>query len=457
MLRDSCLACSDTNTNTFVERIIEIKENVPSIAVGVIVKNTPGRPMLDTAYHSSYEGVSYLGTPFDDDDKAEEPFRTLCETSDSVVLEDESGRVELNGSIDVNGLATGVVVAVEGVVGSTGVLDVTNMYFPSQAPQDSEDDQLDDKVNVMLLSGLDCGGPEGETSLKRELLVDYLTGHFASDEGSNIARVVIAGGGCSKPIRPETSASAGKWGWGNGIKAKNEDSNATLSIRELDLFLGELVSGGIPVDYIPGLHDPTNANWPQKPMHPCLLPNSGCFVNMLSRSTNPYEAKIGGRCFLGSDGMNIMDLRRFIAKKCITECEDEVDDEGNMVESKVEIKEMSPLETLELALKFHHIAPTGPDSLPTFPFSDTDPFVMVKTPHVFFAGNCDEYETKLLEGCPGVKTRLICVPSFSKTGEAVILNLKTMDCTVVKFSGTVERGEEVTSQDGSPDEKKIEE
>ena len=31
------------------------------------------------------------------------------------------------------------------------------------------------------------------------------------------------------------------------------------------MFLGELCASGVPVNYIPGLHDPTNANWPQKP------------------------------------------------------------------------------------------------------------------------------------------------------------------------------------------------
>ena len=35
------------------------------------------------------------------------------------------------------------------------------------------------------------------------------------------------------------------------------------SLRELDLFLSELLASGIPVDYVPGWHDPTNASWPQ--------------------------------------------------------------------------------------------------------------------------------------------------------------------------------------------------
>jgi len=451
MLRDRCLSNANVNgSHSVIPRIIELAENVPSTAVGTIVKNTPGRPVLDTAYHSSYEGVSYLGTPFGDSE-TEEPFHTFCNTSDSVVLEDESGRVELEGNLDMDGLATGVVVAVEGVVGNTGVMNVTKIHFPSKAPQDPADDSIDDDANIMILSGLDCGGAEGETSLKRELLVDYLTGHFASEEGSNIARVVIAGGGCTKPIKPENMSPFGNWSNGNKAKKEVDKSNVTLPIRELDLFLGELVSSGIPVDYIPGLHDPTNANWPQKPMHPCLLPNAGCFVNMLSSSTNPYEAKIGGRCFLGSDGLNVMDLRRFIAKKCTTGSEDEVDDEGNTIEPKVEMKEMSPLETMESVLKFHHIAPTGPDSLPTFPFIETDPFVIEKTPHVFFAGNCDEFETKMLESA-GVKTRLVGVPSFARTGQAVILNLKTMDCTVIEFAD-VQRQD--SNNDCIMDEKKM--
>ena len=407
----------------------------------------PGRPVVETAYHSSYEGVSYLGTPYMDD----EPFRHYCNDKDTLVLEDESGRVELAGDIDIDSLATGVVVAVEGVVGHTGIMTVSKVHFPDMVPQDPVEESVsDDDVSILLISGLDCGGADGSISLKRELLVDYLTGHFAAQQGANVARVVIAGGGCTKPIKPENLMPYGSWS-NNKKKVTEDTSNATLPMRELDLFLGELCAGGIPVDYIPGLHDPTNANWPQKPLHSCLLPNAECFVNMLSRCPNPYEAKMGGKCFLGSDGLNISDLRRFITKKITSEMEDEVDDEGNTIEPTAETVEMTPLEALECSLKFNHMAPTGPDSLPTFPFKkeDGDPFVLENTPHVYFAGNCEEFETKLVES-EGATTRLVCIPSFAETGQAILMNLKSLDCTVIEF------GDVPTGPYGG-DEKKMEE
>ena len=45
---------------------------------------------------------------------------------------------------------------------------------------------------------------------------------------------------------------------------------------------------------VPGYHDPTNANWPQRPPHPCLLPQGCGYVDMFGRGTNPFECIIGG-------------------------------------------------------------------------------------------------------------------------------------------------------------------
>uniref|UniRef100_A0A7S3QFL3 DNA polymerase alpha/delta/epsilon subunit B domain-containing protein n=1 Tax=Chaetoceros debilis TaxID=122233 RepID=A0A7S3QFL3_9STRA len=474
-----------------IPRIIELKEGVSSIAVGTIIKTTPARPAMDTAYHSSYEGISYLGAPYDDingdgdkdeDEKKEtkEALSHYCSAGDTIVLEDESGRVELDLTSEMDGgynLVTGVVVAIEGTVQADGLMVVSAVYFPTTPPQASDevgaeadadvDMDVDDEgegegeddVNIMFLSGLDCGGTDATLSLKRELLVDFLTGHFSPGQGSNIARVIIAGGGCTKPTRPAGMVPYGDWNASANSSKSNDkekeksEDDVTLPIRELDLFLGELCAAGIPVDYIPGLHDPTNANWPQKPLHACLLPNATCFVNMLTRCTNPYDAIIGGKEFIGSDGMNIADLKRYVSKQndsistALDEDidEDDVDENGNIVVPSAPLNKSSggnalrsftSVEALELALKFNHIAPTGPDSLPTFPFKDNDPFVFETTPHVFFAGNCNEYESKIVEqknSDESKKTLLLCVPSFALTGQAVMINLKSLKCTIVEF------------------------
>ena len=76
------------------------------------------------------------------------------------------------------------------------------------------------------------------------------------------------------------------------------------------------------------------------------------------------------------------------------------------------------------------MAPTGPDSLPTYPAFEDDPFVMDVKPDLYFAGNCDGYATKVTEA----GTRLVCVPTFDTTGQAVLVNLRTMDCEVIGFA-----------------------
>lgn len=91
----------------------------------------------------------------------------------------------------------------------------------------------------------------------------------------------------------------------------------------------------------------------------------------------------------------------------------------------------SEMDVLEMTLRSRHIAPTGPDSLPCYPFVDSDPFVMGNddVPHVYFAGGCQRFETKVFEG-----VRLVCVPNFDSTKEAVKLNLVTREVEVLSFA-----------------------
>ena len=154
----------------------------------------------------------------------------------------------------------------------------------------------------------------------------------------------------------------------------------------------------------------------------------------------------GGVKVLGSDGLNIADLRRFLTTiTSETSMKDGEEDEA----TSDKVSASSCIDALNQTLNYGHIAPTGPDSLPTFPSSESDPFVLNTRPTVYFVGNCDEFETRLVD-CNGDKidesaddsskndgkdvTRLVCVPSFALTGEVVMVKLKSLECEVLSFN-----------------------
>ena len=372
---------------------------------------------------------------------------------------------------------------------------------------DDDDDDDDDGPVLLLVSGLGCGsdspadaaspGGGGGSSLavRREMLLEYLTNPTLSD-GASVCRVIVAGGGIGPPRRAPTAATIRDdgddreaAGGGGGVGGESSNGNTggkrrrdynvvaasesstknsrtndaaarvANSLRELDLYLSEMLASGIPVDYVPGWHDPTNASWPQRPLHPCLLPYSASYGdNMFGRGTNPYECLLGGGDgdkgggdgvrVLGSDGLNVADLRRFLSTKKGGDDDLTADDSGG----GVGFAAPSCIDALHRTFAYGHVAPTGPDSLPTFPSCEFDPFVMSSRPDVYFAGNCDEFETRLVDGrgdaidergaaaasatanYAGAVTRLVCVPSFALTGEVVLVKLRSLECEVLSFS-----------------------
>ncbi len=363
---------------------------------------------------------------------------------------------------------------------------------------------------LLLVSGLWCGsdspaddvraaGGGGSLAVRREMLLEYLTNPTLSD-GASVCRVIVAGGGIGPPRRPaairddEVDRDRGAGGGGGGgvepnggngngngkrrrdynVVAASESSTKSSrtndaaarvahSLRELDMYLSEMLASGVPVDYVPGWHDPTNANWPQRPLHSCLLPSSVSYGDMFGRGTNPYECLLGGGHdddddddrgdgnggggvrVLGSDGLNVADLRRFLATRGGGDGATPDDCGGGGGAGFVV---PSCIDALHRTLVYGHVAPTGPDSLPTFPSCEVDPFVLTSRPHVYFAGNCDEFETRLADGRgdaidegtaavandAGAVTRLVCIPSFALTGDVVLVKLRSLECEVLSFN-----------------------
>lgn len=81
------------------------------------------------------------------------------------------------------------------------------------------------------------------------------------------------------------------------------------------------------------------------------------------------------------------------------------------------------------------MAPTAPDTLFCYPFTDRDPFILTRTPDVYFVGNQPRFETRLVESDKDskVKARVVLVPSFAETGEIVLVNCATLETKLVRF------------------------
>ena len=47
----------------------------------------------------------------------------------------------------------------------------------------------------------------------------------------------------------------------------------------------------------------------------------------------------------------------------------------------------SALDGMECTMRWSHLAPTCPDTLGCFPYTDSDPFIAKSRPHVNFVGN----------------------------------------------------------------------
>ena len=65
---------------------------------------------------------------------------------------------------------------------------------------------------------------------------------------------------------------------------------------------------------------------------------------------------------------------------------------------KVSNINISTVDWLERTLEWLHFAPTAPDTLAEFPFDQSDPLVINEYPNIYFVGNMEKFETKLVEG-----------------------------------------------------------
>ena len=220
---------------------------------------------------------------------------------------------------------------------------------------------IDSSPLVVFISGLDLANTD-HSALSLDFFQQWIYGNFLITstedlEPSNVVRVIIVGNSIrASPAKQQKNMSA--------MTLRTVDTKDMLnSLKTLDEIVANL-SQSVDVDLMPGEFDPSNQMLPQQPFHHCMFPKSA--VNKSFNGVpNPYQFEIEDRLMLGTSGQNIDDIRKFTT----------IDD---------------PIECMKNTLKWSHVAPTCPDTLPCYPYYNEDPFIISKCPHVYFCAQNDE-------------------------------------------------------------------
>ncbi|RNF19977.1 putative DNA polymerase delta subunit 2 [Trypanosoma conorhini] len=381
---------------------------------------------------------------------------SLCTPTDEVYMEDSSGRVLLEG-VPVDLLCTGLVLGVDGTLRENGQLSVHSYAFtdlreiyvprllPSAAPLPP--------CYVGIVCGLGLGSPQapdaagalGRTMV--ELLVDYLSGHVGDDavvaQASRIARLVVAGNSIAPTdelrLKRKVKLDPADHTRLSDDRQEGDSVTSATLMGELDAVLARLADT-VELDLMPGDQDMTNAFQPQQPLHPLLLPEAAR-RSSLKLVTNPYEFHAfpgeaaaattkaeGGTIFFVCAGSNLNDVSR-------------------------ETRYRTSLDAMTMLLRCGCACPTAPNTLFSYPFKVSDPFVFPSAPHCFVCCDQPEMQTRWVplesfdpargestnEEAPedeSAGVRLICVPPFSQTGTLVLVDVNSprLDTIVVNFA-----------------------
>ncbi|XP_071448293.1 DNA polymerase delta subunit 2 [Hetaerina americana] len=344
------------------------------------------------------------------------PRSNFTDDSDTLILEDELQRIRLIGNVDIHESVTGVLCAVYGCENSDGHFVVDGICWagtPEKEKANSTKLDLPPSIRdsppsyILLISGLDISSLSGDSLLPMQMLADWITG-MAGDPGEQeqqirrIVRIIIAGNSvCGRVGRKGTGLhSAITTPIGSGASARGA-AGSLKAVQTCDDILTQLAAS-VPVDLMPGECDPANFMLPQQPLHQCMFPKSSRYPTFHG-VTNPHECEVGGKLVLGSSGQPVDDIARF----------SRLDD---------------PLTILRTSLIWGHLAPTCPDTLSCYPYFEDDPFIIFQKPDLYFAGNQNKFQTEIYEG-----TRLVCIPEFSTSKTAVLVNLSTLECEPINF------------------------
>lgn len=432
-----------------VERVLDVRQGQACWVVGTVFMQMGLKP--DVLDDISKE--HWIAAP-----PPREKYMSPDGTGDEIMLEDESGRLQISGSIlREHPLVTGAIIAAIGSENKHGVFEVIDIRVADLPPQPERwalsrppSTTPPSPKKIAIVSGLNISGTSTD-SLALDLLLEYLLGEAGdASSASQITRLVIAGDSISKgspiPTREDLAMRSKMSGSGTGAVARKFGYDASAynaaPIERLDAFLAELLPS-MPVTILPGASDPANVAVPQQPLHPALFRHSRAYMKSpaadeaepgwLDAVTNPWEGEIEGWRVLGSGGQNVNDVAKYVGVNndgaAAAAAAGDGDGEAMDMEGDGAAKDQTSTddgdgcELMDALLRWRCVAPTAPDTLWSYPFQDDDPFLLSRCPHLFFAGNQPRFATDLVQGPAGQLVRLVAVPRFSDTGLIVLVHV----------------------------------
>ena len=140
----------------------------------------------------------------------------------------------------------------------------------------------------------------------------------------------------------------------------------------------------------------------------------------------------GARC-LFSSGENVQDILKYAPQEC---CED-LDMPNKRPHTDANFSVEQVLDAMKVIMECQHTSPTSPDTLKCEPIDESDPFIIKDSLHFFFCGNSPEAGVRSLKD---KGTCLVSVPNFSRSGNIVIFDTKTLELELVTLVVEKEHG-----------------
>ncbi|KAG1756254.1 DNA polymerase alpha/epsilon subunit B-domain-containing protein [Suillus paluster] len=423
----------------YVARVLDIVKSQLCWVIGTVYMDMPLKPNV----------LEDIGR--DHSIPAPPPREKFYCDEDSVMLEDESGRIKLVGDrVAEEHLVTGVIVAALGMETSTGDFEVVDICTAGLASFAEEEilgsDAMDMDVDspstqdeyVAVISGLSIGS-SSPADAQIQMLVEYLTGEAGGPEdqqlASQITRLIIAGNSLSLAEYGEEGEDEKKPRKFGASAQANFSPHPNLA---LSAHLHDLISA-LPVHILPGADDPSGVILPQQPFPRAMFGKAAAFEDFHCESNpawlrvrcsdepeplTPKEGQISSspsshppvtRSLLVTSGQPILDMYKYLPTP--------------------------PSSLVSIAastLRWSHVAPTAPDTLWCHPYRDRDPFVLRATPDIYLVGGMPQFGTELVDsedesGGKGRSCRIVLVPSFSQTGILALVNLRTLEVRRVDF------------------------